>query len=67
MKNQAIDIIGIMRRALNTLDYRLMDHGWKVGYFIYNLLKDDKRYDETQLVKICYIALFHDIGAYKTE
>lgn len=66
-KKQVIDIISVMRRALNTLDYRLMDHGWKVGYFIYNLLKDDERYDEKQLVKICFTALFHDIGAYKTE
>lgn len=67
MKKQSIDIISIVRRALNTLDYRLMDHGWKVGYFVYNLLKGDKRYNELQLAKICYITLFHDIGAYKTE
>lgn len=67
LRNQSIDVIGIMRRALNTLDYRLMDHGWKVGYFVYHLLKDDERYSQEQLVKICYTALFHDIGAYKTE
>lgn len=67
LKNHSIDVISIVRRALNTLDYRLMDHGWKVGYFVYNMLKDDERYDKTQLAKICYVTLFHDIGAYKTE
>ncbi len=67
IKSQSIDVISIMRRALNTLDYRLMDHGWKVGYIIYHLLKDDPQYSKTQLVKICYTALLHDIGAYKTE
>lgn len=67
IKNQSINVISIMRRALNTLDYRLMDHGWKVGYFVYHLLKDEEQYSKEQLVKICYIALLHDIGAYKTE
>lgn len=57
----------MLRRALNTLDYRLMDHGERVAYIVYNLFKADGIYSSQQLKEICYLSLFHDIGAYKTE
>lgn len=57
----------MMRRALNTLDYRLIDHGERVAYIVLKLFEKDVNYSHEQLVKICYLTLFHDIGAYKTE
>ncbi len=65
--NQVTDVVSMMRRALNTLDYRLIDHGERVAYLVYKLLQHDTKYDQLQLLKICYLTLFHDIGAYKTE
>lgn len=65
--NQITDVVSMMRRALNTLDYRLIDHGERVAYLVYKILQKDPQYSELQLLKICYLTLFHDIGAYKTE
>lgn len=57
----------MMRRALNTLDYRLMDHGERVAYLVVNMMRSESRYTDNQLMEACYLGMFHDIGAYKTE
>lgn len=57
----------MMRRALNTLDYRLMDHGERVAYILFQFFEADGIYTPAQLKEICYLGMFHDIGAYKTE
>lgn len=57
----------MVRRALNTLDYRLMDHGERVAYLVLGMLQEEGGYTPAQLCEICYLTMFHDIGAYKTE
>lgn len=57
----------MMRRALNTLDYRLIDHGERIAYLVWKILEHTNCYTREQLLQITYLALFHDIGAYKTE
>ncbi len=61
------DVFNMMRRALNTLNYQLMDHGERVAYTLLNMYEAEGGYTEEQLVKICYLGIFHDIGAYQTE
>jgi len=56
-----------MKDALNYVDPRLMDHGKRVAYLIYKILKPQKMFDDKQLRDICILALLHDVGAYKTE
>ncbi len=56
-----------MRRVFNTLDYQLMDHGDRVAYIVLQLYKCDNTLSNEQLSKICYLSMFHDIGAYQTE
>lgn len=63
--NQAI--IGILRRACNHVDQRLMDHGVRVSYIVFRLLRGQTTITPIQLRDLCFTAALHDIGAYKTE
>ncbi len=67
MSQKIHDVFNMLRRALNTLDYQLMDHGERVAYILLNMYEADEKYTDEQLVKICYLGIFHDIGAYQTE
>jgi putative nucleotidyltransferase with HDIG domain len=60
-------VINIMKNALNCVDARLMNHGKRVAYMIYKVLKPQNMYDGKQLRDICILAMLHDVGAYKTE
>ncbi|MEG0594824.1 MAG: HD domain-containing protein [Christensenella sp.] len=62
-----IDVIGIFQRGLNHIDRRLIDHGIRVAYIAYHMLKAAKIYDDNAIHEIAFVVLMHDIGAYKTE
>ena len=61
------NIIGIMEKALNDVDPRLIDHGKRVAYLVYRVLESQGLFNSKELHDICTLALLHDIGAYKTE
>lgn len=61
------DIFLLMRDVLNMIHPRLMEHGSRVAYIVYMMLKDDRRYEKFELADIVMTAALHDIGAYKTE
>ncbi len=67
MAQKIHSVCNMMRRALNTLDYQLMDHGERVAYLLLHLYRADGGYTDEQLLKICHLGIFHDIGAYQTE
>ena len=60
-------IIDILEKTLNHVDPRLIDHGKRVAYLMYRILKPQNRFDSKQLRDICILAMLHDVGAYKTE
>jgi len=60
-------VINIMSNTLNHVDGRLVDHGERVAYLIYKILKRQGKYDGAKLRDICLLAMLHDVGAYKTE
>lgn len=60
-------IIGILRRAFNCVDKRLMDHGMRVAYIVSRLLRRMPDVSPARLRDICFLAAMHDVGAYKTE
>lgn len=60
-------VTNMIRKALNTLDYRLMDHGERVAYLVLCMMKQENKHTDRQLVEYCYISMLHDIGAFKTE
>lgn len=60
-------IIGILRRAFNCVDKRLMDHGIRVAYIVSRLLRKVPEISTEKMRDICFLAAMHDVGAYKTE
>lgn len=61
------DVSGIIRRTLSHVDKRLVDHGERVAYIAYKMMKKLNHYTSMELRNYCFITLLHDIGAYKTE
>ena len=61
------DVAVMMQRALNCVDARLVDHGLRVATILDAMLAVKGTYDETQRRAAYFVALLHDIGAYRTE
>lgn len=61
------NIIHILKRTLNFVDYRIVDHGERVAYMVTEMLKAEGTYSDHELVDICFLCILHDIGAFKTE
>lgn len=59
-------IIRVIEKTLNYVDPRLIDHGKRVAYLTYKVLKLQGK-DPGYIRKLSILALLHDIGAYKTE
>lgn len=57
----------MLRRALNSLDFRLIEHGDRVAYLVMHLLKHEGKFSDDKIREACFLTMFHDIGAYKTE
>lgn len=60
------DVIQIVKRMLNTFDSRLVDHGQRVTYLCLKIMNEMK-VPEDEFYTAAKLALFHDIGAYKTD
>jgi len=58
-------MILVIHRTINSVDKRLLNHGERVAYIMLNLLKSEGSYSEGEILKLCTISVFHDIGAYK--
>lgn len=58
-------MILVIHRTINSVDKRLLNHGEQVAYIMLNLLKAEGNYSDEEILKICTISIFHDIGAYK--
>ena len=58
-------MILVIHRTINSVDKRLLNHGERVAYIMLNLLKSEGSYSEGEILKLCTISIFHDIGAYK--
>jgi putative nucleotidyltransferase with HDIG domain len=58
-------LLRVINRAISFADKKLLNHGEEVAYIMLNLLKADGSYSEEEILKICVLSTFHDIGAYK--
>ena len=61
------DIFLLIRDALTMIYPRLMEHGSRVAYMVYLMLKESGGYEEFELADIVMLTTMHDIGAYRTE
>ncbi len=57
----------MIQRALNCVDPRLMDHGLRVAGLLDAMLETDGGFDADERSDLHYLALLHDVGAYRTE
>lgn len=58
-------VINMVYKAINKVDERLLEHGEQVAYIMLKLLKVHGGYTDEEIVRICTVSMFHDIGAYK--
>lgn len=58
-------VIAIIHKTINSVDTRLLNHGERVAYIMLNLLKEEGNYEYEDILRICAVSTFHDIGAYK--
>ncbi len=61
------NIIQILKKALDSVDSRLVDHGERVGYLVAKMLEAKGNAAQEEIVDCYVLGLLHDIGAYKTE
>ena len=61
------DIFLLMRDILKLIHPRPMDHGSRVAYMVYLMLRERGIYEEFELADMVMVATMHDIGAYMTE
>lgn len=61
------DIFHLLRDTLKLFDRRPMDHGGKVAYYVYMMLKCKGGLEKYELADIAFLVTFHDIGAYRTD
>ena len=62
------NIWGIVKRTLNKVDPRLVEHGERVAYIALKILEEAEGEISHEMLKnVLLVCLIHDIGAYKTE
>ena len=61
------DVITIIHRTINSIDDRLLEHGEQVAYIMMNLLKERGINDKDEIIDLCTISMFHDIGIHKVS
>ena len=61
------DIYLLMRDILKLIHPRPIEHGSRVAYMVYLMLRDRRRYEPFELADIVMLTTMHDIGAYMTE
>lgn len=61
------DIFLLIRDTVKMIHPRLIEHGSRVAYMVYMMLREEGKYEEFELADIVMVTTLHDIGAYKTE
>lgn len=60
------DVYNIIRRTLEIMDVKIMQHGEVTAYLLYKMLQADGSYSEQELADYTMIGMMHDIGMIKT-
>lgn len=61
------DIFLLSCDILQKIHPRVIEHGSRVAYMVYLMLRERGRYEEFELADIIMVSALHDIGAYSTE
>ena len=60
------DVYHIIRRALEIMDVKIMQHGEVTAYLLYKMLQAEGTYNPQELADYTMIGMMHDIGMIKT-
>lgn len=60
------DVYNIIRRSLEIMDVKIMQHGEVTAYLLYKMLQTEGNYSEQELADYTMIGMMHDIGMIKT-
>ncbi len=60
------DICYMICDTLSLIDERPIEHGMRVAYMLMRMLEQKGDYDEYEVAEFLFLAMIHDIGAYKT-
>lgn len=63
----SVNICYLICDTLCLIDKRPVEHGMRVAYMLMRLLDCKGSYDEYEAAEFVFLAMLHDIGAYKTE
>lgn len=63
----SVDICYLVCDTLRLIDKRPIEHGMRVAYMLMRLLECKGGYDEYEAAEFVFLAMIHDIGAYKTD
>ena len=61
------DIYRLMTDVLRLLDPRPLDHGQRVAYLVYKMIREMHELEEFELADLILLNTFHDIGAFHTD
>lgn len=53
--------------VLKMIDKRPVEHGFRVAYLLYKMMECKGGYEEFEMAEFAFLAMIHDIGAYKTD
>ncbi|MGL4374464.1 MAG: HD domain-containing phosphohydrolase [Turicibacter sp.] len=59
------DILDVFTKYLNYVDPTLSKHSEDVTYLFLKMLQEKGHYTQQEIMRLCTLAMFHDIGAYK--
>ena len=57
----------VIINILSLINDKLITHSVRVAFILMKMLQYEGKYEGLELRKILFAAIFHDIGAYKTE
>ncbi len=60
------DVYNIIKKSLEIVDAKIMQHGEITGYILYKMLQYQGNINQTELAEYTMLGLIHDIGLYKT-
>ena len=63
----SVNICYLICDTLCLIDKRPVEHGMRVAYMLMRLLESKGSYDEYEAAEFVFLAMLHDIGAYKTD
>lgn len=61
------NIVLLICDTLKLFDRTLIEHGERTAYIVYKMLEAEGSYELFEMADYAFIAMIHDMGAYKTE